>query len=319
MSNAGRIGGIDGHLQGIGLDLKPYVLGAASNAPGRDAPATIGDCDVGLDVFYNLTPALKANFTVNTDFAETEVDERRTNLTRFPLFFPEKREFFLDGANFFEFPGGDESPFFSRRIGLNAGEPQPIVYGAQADRPGRPHDIGFLQVRTSEEDFDVGGAPLQLKGEDFTVARVKRRFGSQSSVGMIYTRRAHARLDRRSAAHHRRRRHASPRRISSRGSTLDSGAWYVHTSKPEFLNEDGERAAGGPQRLVRLARERVEGSVSRRGVVQGSAAGLRRGGRLHAAAQLPQLESRRSTGSRGSATIRWFRGIADRAPRPTST
>ena len=63
--------------------------------------------------------------TVNTDFAETEVDERRLNLTRFPLFFPEKREFFLDGANFFEFPGGEESPFFSRRIGLDPARRSP--------------------------------------------------------------------------------------------------------------------------------------------------------------------------------------------------
>ena len=83
------------------------------------------------------------------------MDERRTNLTRFPLFFPEKREFFLDGANFFEFPGGDESPFFSRRIGLNAGEPQPIVYGGKLIGQAGRQDIGFLQVSTSEEEFDA--------------------------------------------------------------------------------------------------------------------------------------------------------------------
>ena len=258
----GRIGGIDGISQGIGLDLKPYVLGSASAAPGRNRPATIGDYDIGLDAFYNLTPALKANFSVNTDFAETEVDERRTNLTRFPLFFEEKREFFLDGANFFEFPGGEESPFFSRRIGLNAGEPQPIVYGAKLVGQASRYDIGFLQVRTSEENLTVDDAPLQLKGEDFTVARVKRRFGSQSSVGMLYTRRAtHESI-------------VEPRHTAGAdvtiatpdfvgGSTLDSGAWYVHTSKPDFLNDDGDRPDAGAQRFVRLACERVEGSVSR--------------------------------------------------------
>ena len=244
MSNAGRIIGIDGISQGIGLDLKPYVLGSASAAPGRNLPATTGDYDVGLDAFYNLTPALKANFSVNTDFAETEVDERRTNLTRFPLFFEEKREFFLDGANFFEFPGGDESPFFSRRIGLNAGEPQPIVYGAKLIGQASRYDIGFLQVRTSEENLTVEATPLQLKGEDFTVARVKRRFGSQSSAGLIYTRRAtHESI-------------VEPRHTAGAdltlatpdfvlGSTLDSGAWYVHTSRPDFLNDDGERPAEG--------------------------------------------------------------------------
>ena len=244
MSNAGRIGGITGISQGLGLDLKPYLLGSATAAPGRNAPAIIGDWDLGLDGFYNVTPALKANFSVNTDFAETEVDERRTNLTRFPLFFEEKREFFLDGANFFEFPGGDESPFFSRRIGLNAGEPQPIAYGAKLTGQAGPYDIAFLQVRTSEEDLTIDGVPLQLKREDFTVGRVKRRFGSQSSAGLIYTRRAAGEsiVDPRHTAGAD-VTIATPDFVG--GSTLDSGAWYVHTSKPGFLNEDGERPPNG--------------------------------------------------------------------------
>ncbi|MGH9219894.1 MAG: DUF5916 domain-containing protein [Vicinamibacterales bacterium] len=244
MSNAGRIGGITGISQGIGLDLKPYLLGAATAAPGRSAPATIGDWNVGLDGFYNVTPSLKANFSINTDFAETEVDERRTNLTRFPLFFEEKREFFLDGANFFEFPGGNESPFFSRRIGLTAGEPQPIVYGARLTGQAGRQDIGFLQVRTSDHEVDFGDVALRLKAEDFTVARVKRRYGTQSSVGMIYTRRATADsiVD---------PRHtigadvtiATPDFVG--GSVLDSGAWYVYTSTPTFVTEEGERSPEG--------------------------------------------------------------------------
>lgn len=244
MSNAGRIAGIDGISQGIGLDLKPYVLGSARAAPGRQQPATIGDYDIGLDAFYNVTPALKANFTVNTDFAETEVDERRTNLTRFPLFFEEKREFFLDGANFFAFPSGNESPFFSRRIGLNAGEPQPIVYGAKLIGQAGRQDVGVLQVRTSEQDLNVDGAPLLVRGEDFSVARLRRRFGSQSSAGALYTRRAthESIVD---------PRHtlgaditlATPSFLG--GSQLDSGAWYVHTSKPGFLDDQGGRPPDG--------------------------------------------------------------------------
>ena len=170
------------------------ALGAAGNAPGRGTPDTKGDYDIGLDAFYNVTPALKANFTINTDFAETEVDQRRTNLTRFPLFFPEKREFFLDGANFFSFPSGEATPFFSRRIGLNAGEPQPIVFGAKLIGQIGRQDVGFLQVSTSEENLTVRGAPLQLKGEDFTVARLRRRMGSQSSAGVLYTRQRPVRL-----------------------------------------------------------------------------------------------------------------------------
>jgi hypothetical protein len=244
MSNAGRVAGLSDISQGIGLDLKPYLVGAAGNAPGRNSPDTTGDLNIGLDAFYNVTPALKANFTLNTDFAETEVDERRTNLTRFPLFFPEKREFFLDGANYFEFPGGDESPFFSRRIGLNAGEPQPIAYGGKMIGQAGLFDIGFLQVRTREEEFTRGGDPFLLKGEDFTVARLKRRFGSQSSLGMLYTRRAaqDSIVDPRHTAAADLIL-ATPNFVG--GSTIDSGAWYVHTSTPSFINDDGDAPPEG--------------------------------------------------------------------------
>ena len=244
MSNAGRVGGISGISQGIGLDLKPYLLGSASNAPGRNASNTEGDADIGLDAFYNVTPSLKANFTVNTDFAETEVDERRTNLTRFPLFFEEKREFFLDGSNFFEFPGGNESPFFSRRIGLNNGVAQPIIYGAKLIGQAGNQDVGFLHVSTNAEDVERDSTRVQLKGEDFTVARVRRRFGSQSSAGVIYTRRS-ARDSLVEA------RHTSGGDVTIatpdfiRGSILDSGAWYVHTSKPQFINEDSDPSPEG--------------------------------------------------------------------------
>ena len=244
MSNAGRVNGIADISQGIGLDVKPFVLGAAGNAPGRGTPDTKGDYDIGLDAFYNVTPALKANFTINTDFAETEVDQRRTNLTRFPLFFPEKREFFLDGANFFSFPSGEATPFFSRRIGLNAGEPQPIVFGAKLIGQIGRQDVGFLQVSTSEENLTVRGAPLQLKGADFTVARLRRRMGSQSSAGVLYTRRAprDSLID---------PRHslagdftlATPTFLGDK--VFDSNVWYIHTTIPNQLSEDGGLPSAG--------------------------------------------------------------------------
>jgi hypothetical protein len=230
MSNAGRVEGIRDISQGIGLDLKPYLLGAASSAPGRGVPGTSGDYDIGLDAFYNVTPALKANFTVNTDFAETEVDERRTNLTRFPLFFPEKREFFLDGNNFFSFPTGEDSPFFSRRIGLNQGQAQPIRYGAKLIGQLGKQDIGVLQVST--------------EGEDFTVSRVKRRFGSQSSLGVLYTRRATR--DSIVDPRHTMAADLTLATPSFIGDTvLDAGAWFIHTTKPEFLTEDGDEPPAG--------------------------------------------------------------------------
>lgn len=181
MSNAGRLVGLRDISQGIGLDIKPYAVGALAAAPGRGEPATTGSADAGVDLFYNITPALRVDLTVNTDFAETEVDERQVNLTRFPLRFPEKREFFLDGSSYLDFPSTAE-PFFSRRIGIAAGRPQRILVGSKLTGQMGAQDIGLLHVRTGD---DEGAA-----GEDFTVARVRRRFGSQSYVGGLYTRRA---------------------------------------------------------------------------------------------------------------------------------
>ena len=84
MTNAGRLEGMAGMSQGLGLDVKPYVVGNVSSAPGRGRPDALSTGDVGVDAFYNLTPALRANVSVNTDFAETEVDQRRVNLTQVP-------------------------------------------------------------------------------------------------------------------------------------------------------------------------------------------------------------------------------------------
>ena len=193
MTNAGRLTGLTGMSQGAGLDIKPHAVGSLTTAPGRGRPATIGDGDVGVDIFYSLTPALRANFTVNTDFAETEVDQRRVNLTRFPLFFPEKREFFLEGSGFFDFarePGNQVEPFFSRRIGLDASfNPQKIDFGLKLTGQLKGQDIGLLQVRTGRDDEDPS-----ISSEDFTVLRVRRRLLTQSYFGGLYTRRA-ARAD----------------------------------------------------------------------------------------------------------------------------
>ena len=180
--------------QGMGLDAKPYLAATGSDSPGRETPTPLtGTADVGADLFYNVTPGLRANLTVNTDFAQTEVDQRLVNLTRFPLFFPEKRDFFLDGATFFNFylgrsrqePNIAVQPFFSRRIGLDAaGLPQKIDFGTKLTGQAGQQDIGFLHVRTGDDGDAIG--------EDFTVARVQRRILRQSTVGAFYSRR-HAR------------------------------------------------------------------------------------------------------------------------------
>ena len=178
--------------QGFGLDVKPYLSTSGFDAPGAKVPLPlVGTTDAGVDLFYNVTPGLRANLTVNTDFAQTEVDQRLVNLTRFPLFFPEKRDFFLDGATFFNFYLGRNNrepnaasvqPFFSRRIGLHTdGSPQKINYGTKLTGQIGKQDVGFLHVRTDE----AGSAPA----EDFTVMRIKRRLFTQSYVGMFYSRR----------------------------------------------------------------------------------------------------------------------------------
>jgi hypothetical protein len=185
LTTAGRIVGISNVSQGHGLDIKPYVLGTYLNEPGLRSSSVFKGSE-GLDLFYNVTPQLRANLTINTDFAQTEVDDRQVNLTRFPLFFPEKRDFFLEGAGSFDF--SRESPqdmtaFFSRRIGLDDnGRPQAIDYGVKMAGTAAGLALGLMHVRTGD---DVGAL-----GEDFTILRPKRQFFRQSYVGMIYTRRA---------------------------------------------------------------------------------------------------------------------------------
>ncbi len=198
MNNAGLLTGIREVTQGHGLDIKPYGLLSALASPGRGNPATTTDKSVGLDLFYNPTPLLRTNLTINTDFAQTEVDQRQVNLTRFSLFFPEQRDFFLDGATFFDFAsdGGTENffgpvgrsneerviPFFSRRIGLSAdATPQKIDFGTKVTGQAGAQDVGLLHVRTGEDNG--------FSSENFTVARVKRRLLQQSYIGGMYTRR----------------------------------------------------------------------------------------------------------------------------------
>ena len=107
VSEGGRLTGFEGLRQGIGLDVVPFVVASA------DRDRTTGDdetgAEVGLDAFWAITPNTKLSLSINTDFAETEVDARQVNLTRFPLFFPEKRDFFLEDSGIFKF--GSETGF----------------------------------------------------------------------------------------------------------------------------------------------------------------------------------------------------------------
>lgn len=180
MSNAGRLVGLTEVTPGHGFEVKPYLAGYSADYPGRTTTSREHDVDVGGEVAYNITPSLRAVGTINTDFAETEVDARRVNLTRFALQYPEKRGFFLDGATFFDFY---VPAFFSRRIGLDAnGQPQRIVGGTKLTGQAGRFDIGGLYVRTGEDNGALG--------EDFGAIRVRRRILRQSFIGGIYTGRA---------------------------------------------------------------------------------------------------------------------------------
>jgi hypothetical protein len=181
-AHAGVLTGLQGISQGLGLEVKPFVVG--STAPSPDSGSTRWDTpmDAGFDINYNVTPNLRAALSINTDFAEVEVDQRRVNLTRFPLRFPEQRDFFLEGSGVFGFaPGNGVEPYFSRRIGLVGGTPAPIRYGGRLTGQAGAYDLGILQVRT--------GAIQQMPAENFTVARVVRNIFAQSSIGVLATRR----------------------------------------------------------------------------------------------------------------------------------
>ena len=188
MSNAGLLLGIKDVTQGHGLDIKPYLAGYTYDAPGATPrPDRENSADVGVDLFYSVTPELKTNLTINTDFAQTEVDQRLVNLTQFPQRYPEKREFFLDGSAFFSFASTGTEPFFSRRIGLTGGVPQQVDVGTKLTGRAGAQDVGFLHVRTGEEG--ERNEPGHLLGEDFTVLRVKRRVLAQSYLGSFVSRR----------------------------------------------------------------------------------------------------------------------------------
>lgn len=189
--HAGRLEGLEDISQGIGLEARASAVTGWRTVVANADPTTYPR-DISMDVNYNLTSSLRASLSINTDFAEVEVDQRRVNLTRFPLRFEERRDFFLEGSGVFSFaPRSGPSPYFSRRIGLEAGEQIPIDYGARLGGQAGAYELGFIQVGTGNVGLLASdGTERRLPGEQFTVARVRRQLFSQSTVGAIYTRRA---------------------------------------------------------------------------------------------------------------------------------
>jgi hypothetical protein len=200
MSHAATLVGVEAPARSRNLEIKPYAISSVltdrTTTPGvNNDPAG----DFGVDVKYGLTRGLTADFTYNTDFAQVEDDVQQVNLTRFSQFFPEKREFFLEGQGIFAFGGVSgqtgrgfgttiptETPvlFFSRRIGLNRGRSVPIIAGGRLTGRAGPYSIGALNIETDDES--AAGA-VQT---NFTTLRVKRDVLRRSNIGVLLTRRS---------------------------------------------------------------------------------------------------------------------------------
>ena len=184
LSRAGTMEGIQVPVRRVAT-VTPYVLGGMQRAWTADELGRIGvdktrPSEVGADLKFGLTPSLTLDLTYNTDFAQVEVDEQRTNLTRFPLFFPEKRPFFLENAGTFS-AGTPQAVelFFTRRIGIDStGRPVPIIGGGRVSGRMAGLTVGMLQLFT--EDLKDGPPTTS-----YTVARVSRELSARSRVGAL--------------------------------------------------------------------------------------------------------------------------------------
>ena len=181
IAQAGTLGGLTGLDKGFGLDAKPTPT--IRYHRGRDDSSGETKLVPSFDAFYRVTPSLTAAATFKTDFAEAEVDDRELNLGRFDLFFPEKRDFFLQDAGIFEFGGLKRNgrPFFSRRIGLDArGEEEiPILAGGKLTGRLGPLSLGLLDVETEETD--------KFDRRNLAVGRATLDILEQSRIGLIAT------------------------------------------------------------------------------------------------------------------------------------
>jgi len=197
VSAGGTLVGLDLPDAGRNMELKPYgIAGLTTDRLQTPTLENHFDGNAGFDFKYGVSAGLTADLTVNTDFAQVEIDEQQVNLTRFSLFFPEKREFFLEGRGIFDFgrggvgagglAGATDQPFlfYSRRIGLDRGRVIPIDAGGRLTGKMGPYGIGLMNIQTGEKDA-VGAEPT-----NFTVIRLKRDVLRRSAVGMMFTNRS---------------------------------------------------------------------------------------------------------------------------------
>jgi hypothetical protein len=196
VSAGGTLVGLDLPEAGKNIELKPYAVARVTTDHVITPPVNSEfGSQIGGDVKYAITPNLTADATINTDFAQVEIDEQQVNLTRFSLFFPEKRDFFLEGRGIFDFARGGsgtssgstaDTPylFYSRRIGLNGGSVIPIRAGGRLTGKLGPYAIGLMNIETGREEVS------RTEPTNFTVLRLKRDVLRRSAIGIIATNRS---------------------------------------------------------------------------------------------------------------------------------
>ena len=184
MATAGEIRGLNNLVNVSKWEFLPYIKGKLNYDHDNSRSSTSGD--FGGDISYKLAPNLNASLSANTDFAETEVDTRQLNFTRFSLMYPEKRDFFLKDSGIFQFGPGSRStplpstPFFSRRIGLTAdGDPTPINLATKVTGRVGKYNIGIIGAMLDEQE--------DLKAQNTYITRVSRNILDQSTIGIINT------------------------------------------------------------------------------------------------------------------------------------
>ncbi|MFC1564015.1 DUF5916 domain-containing protein [candidate division KSB1 bacterium] len=201
VSQAGRINGFNGLKAGGKFELLPYTSGWIQ----RDDNLEDEKGEAGIDVKWNVSSNMTADFTYNTDFAQVEADQERVNNTRFSLFFPEKRDFFLEGAETFNFGqgggggfggrsrGGNIQIFHSRRVGIEEGYPIPIIGGSRLYGKAGDYTYGFMSIQTDQhieppdldDDDEENDEGYVIPESNYSVFRLKKDVFSRSSIGLM--------------------------------------------------------------------------------------------------------------------------------------
>lgn len=191
-SRFGEIEGIRAQSNGRGLEMKPFAVGGVTR---QYRPlSTDRQSNQGIDARYSINPNMRAEFSYNTDFAQVEADQEIVNLSRFSIYYPEKREFFLENAGLYSALGASSDLggsnylqyFYSRRIGLEDGERIPILGAARLSGKVGGYSLGVLNVQCADKAFiNADNQIRMIPGTNFAAVRVKRDIFQQSGVGAL--------------------------------------------------------------------------------------------------------------------------------------